>query len=74
MRRIDDLQPGHVMQLDPEHVLNPAFGAQGYVQALGNRHEMGGRAYYRATWEEMEGPIGRAIWMPGTEEDAPDGQ
>lgn len=36
-----------------------AFGAQGYVQALGKDGKIGGQAYYRATWEEMEF-VGRA--------------
>lgn len=81
-----ELEPGDVMQLDPERVKNKAFGAcffvvtepktfgaQGYVQALGNRNAVGGCAYYRAAWDEMEGPIGRAIWMPDAEEEEPHG-
>ena len=62
-----DLQEGHVVQLNPETVKNPMFagcmmvvtegkswGAQGYVQGLGENGEPGGQAYYRASWEEME--------------------
>lgn len=38
------------------------FGAQGYVQALGTREEIGSRAYYRATWKEME-YVGKAVFV-----------
>ena len=38
------------------------WGAQGYVQALGGGGEAGGRAYYRAKWEEMEF-VGVAEWV-----------
>lgn len=75
------LEPGDVVQLDPEKTKNPmfrgcfmtvsepiAFGAQGYVQGLGENGEMGGQAYYRASWEEMSEPIGRAVWTVGIEE------
>jgi hypothetical protein len=37
------------------------FGAQGYVQSLGENGEPGGLAFYRASWEEMEF-IGHAVW------------
>lgn len=37
------------------------FGAQGYVQSVGENRENGGQAYYRASFEEMEF-IGRARW------------
>jgi hypothetical protein len=70
------LEPGDVVQLDPERVGNPmfagafmtvtepkTFGAMGYVQALGADGKPGGQAYYRAKWDEMEGPIGKAVWM-----------
>ena len=41
-----------------------AFGAQGYVQALGEaRDAPGGQAYYRATWAEMEETGGFAPWV-----------
>ena len=70
------IEEGVVVQLNPETVRNRAFagcfmtitepkpwGAKGYVQALGeNRDHMGGQAYYRAQWDEME-PIGMAIWQ-----------
>lgn len=71
-----ELQVGDVMQLDPVTVGNKAFagclfvvtepkpwGAQGYVQALGTREEVGGRAYYRAEWAEMEPTGGMAEWV-----------
>lgn len=70
-----ELKVGEIVQLNPESVKNIAFagcfmvvseprefGAQGYVQSLGTREEMGGQAYYRAGWDEME-PVGaRAVW------------
>lgn len=68
------LDPHDVVQLSPE-AGNPMFagcfmvvtepkpwGAQGFVQALGENGQPGGQAYYRATWDEME-PIGRAEWI-----------
>lgn len=71
------LKPGDLVQLNPETVGNKAFagcvmvvtelkhwGAQGYVQALGTREAMGGQAYYRAKWEEME-IVGSAEWTMG---------
>lgn len=73
------LEPGMIVQLSPE-CRNPAFagcfmqitepkgwGAQGFVQALGTREAPGGRAYYRARWEEME-LCGRAVWTPADED------
>jgi len=39
-----------------------AFGAQGYVQALGQDEKPGGIAFYRATWEEMD-LVGVAKWI-----------
>jgi hypothetical protein len=71
-----DLQPGDVVQLNPETVRNRAFaacmlivsepkkfGCQGYVQALGeSRETAGGQAYYRPLWDEMEF-VGRAVWV-----------
>jgi len=69
------LRIGDVVQLNPETVGNKMFGAcfmtvselksfgcQGYVQALGENGKMGGAAYYRAKWEEME-LAGSAVWM-----------
>lgn len=62
-----DLLAGEIVQLHPEKCRNPmlagclmtvtepkSFGAQGYVQCPGENSKMGGQAYYRATWEEME--------------------
>jgi hypothetical protein len=70
-----ELKEGQLVQLNPETVANPmfaacimvvtepkAFGAQGYVQALGEDGKPGGQAYYRAKWEEME-PVGNAEWV-----------
>lgn len=71
-------QINDVVQLDPKTVRNPMFagcfftiteirkwGAQGYVQALGEDGKPGGQAYYRAEWNEMSEPIGQAIWVVG---------
>lgn len=71
-----ELKPGYLVQLNPETVGNKAFagcvmvvtepkewGAQGYVQALGESADKpGGQAYYRAKWEEME-VVGVAEWV-----------
>jgi hypothetical protein len=39
------------------------WGVQGYVQALGDqRDSVGGQAYFRATWEEIEPTGGKAVW------------
>lgn len=43
-----------------------AWGAQGFVQALGENRELGGQAYYRAKTEDMN-YIGIAFYVPGTE-------
>jgi len=69
------LTKGQLVQLNPETVKNKmfaacimvvtepkSFGAQGYVQGLGENGEPGGQAYYRATWEEME-IVGVAEWV-----------
>jgi len=69
------LEVGMLVQLSPETVGNPMFtgcimvvtepkawGAQGYVQALGEDGKPGGQAYYRARWEEME-LVGNAEWV-----------
>jgi hypothetical protein len=73
-----ELKPGWIVQLHPEITKNPMFrgcfmvvdepkpwGAQGYVQALGEKGESGGQAYYRATWAEMEPTGGIAPWTIG---------
>ena len=72
------LEPGQIVQLNPATVRNQAFagcfmtvtepksfGAQGYIQALGDGFDKpGGQAYYRAHWDEMEAIAnGRAVWM-----------
>lgn len=68
------VKPGVVVQLSPE-VGNPmfaacmmivtevkGFGAQGYVQSLGEKGKPGGQAHYRANWDEMEF-VGAAQWV-----------
>ena len=75
-----ELSHGEIVQLSPTECRNPMFGAclmivtepkpwgaQGYVQALGVDGQIGGRAYYRATWEEMERTCGAAVWLPQDE-------
>jgi len=71
------MQVGDIVQLNPETCRNKAFsgcfmvvtepkewGAQGYVQALGEvRDKMGGQAYYRARSDEMSEVLGKAEWM-----------
>lgn len=72
------ITPGAVVQLSPT-VGNPMFaccmmtvsevkswGAQGYVQSLGQNGKPGGQAYYRAKSEEME-YVGQAVWIVGDE-------
>ena len=70
-----EIQPGDVVQLDPDTTRNRMFagclmivsemkpwGVQGYVQALGQNGEPGGQAYYRAHWDEIE-YVGPAVWI-----------
>lgn len=70
-----DLKKGDIVQLNPDTVKNKMFtacmmvitepkswGAQGYVQGLGENGNPGGQAYYRATWEEMH-LVGSAEWI-----------
>ena len=42
-----------------------SWGVQGYVQALGTREEIGGQAFYRAPWDEIESTGGKARWLTG---------
>lgn len=70
-----ELEIGDIVQLNPDTVGNKMFagcfmvvtepkswGAQGYVQALGENGNMGGQAYYRANFDEMV-KVGRAEWI-----------
>lgn len=74
--RKKELQVGEIVQLHPTKCINKmfagcllvvsepkSFGAQGYVQALGANGGVGGQAYYRARWEEMEETGGMAPWI-----------
>lgn len=78
-----ELQVGEILQLRPDTTRNrmfaaclcvvdepKAFGAQVYVQGLGENGEPAGQAYYRASWEELDETGGRAPWMPGGSEAA----
>jgi hypothetical protein len=71
-----ELEIGDIVQLSPEDCANPMFGgclmvvtepkawgAQGYVQSLGEDGKPGGQAYYRAKWAEMQYTYGRAEWL-----------
>ena len=73
------LKVGDIVQLNPETCRNRMFagclmtvsepkswGAQGYVQALGQDGKPGGQAYYRAKWEEMERTGGVAPYLAGS--------
>ena len=77
------LRVGDLVQLDPETCRNQMFGgcimvvtepkgwgAQGYVQSLGENGQQGGQAYYRALWEEME-RVGVAMWLISDHADRP---
>ena len=72
-----ELKSREIVQLNPHTVKNTMFGgclmvvtelkswgAQGYVQALGSGGQIGGQAYYRASWDEMEETGGIAPWSP----------
>jgi hypothetical protein len=67
MQQTEKLKRGCVVQLNPETFKNKmlagcfmtvtepkSFGAQGYVQTTGENEQMGGQAYYRASFEEMD--------------------
>lgn len=70
-----NLKRGDVVQISPENNTNGAFGGclmvvtecrpawvMGYVQALGEYRELGGQAYIRMPWDQVEF-VGRASWM-----------
>lgn len=71
------LEPGEIVQISPDFESNRAFagclvvvsetkqwGAQGYVQGVGeSREKMGGRYYIRLNWEDMEPTGGTVEWM-----------
>jgi hypothetical protein len=67
------LYEGDLVQLSPETCRNPMFracimvvtelkpwGAQGYIQGIGEDEQQGGQYFYRAKWEEMETTGGEA--------------
>jgi len=71
------LEFGEIVQLSPETCRNKmlagclmvvtetdlAFGAQGYVNSLGRDGQLGGKAYYRANWDEMDKTGGLVEWI-----------
>lgn len=75
MNHLKPLEINDLVQLDPKKCRNPMFaacfmviselkswGAQGYVQALGENGKPGGQAYYRAHFDEMV-KVGKAEWI-----------
>lgn len=75
MNSFKPLEENDIVQLNPETVGNPMFaacfmvitevkswGAQGYVQGLGQDGKPGGQAYYRAKFDEMV-KVGKAEWV-----------
>ena len=71
----NDLGACNVVQIDPQNKTNPMFGGcfliitevkdwgvMGYVQSLGEDMKIGGQAYIRLKWEDIE-PVGEATWM-----------
>lgn len=76
-----DVRVGDIVQIN-EHLENKAFsyclvtvtevrswGIQGFVQALGDRYNIGGQAYVRLEWDEFDLTQGRAQWIPGKQEE-----
>lgn len=72
------LAAGDVVQIDPSAGgFFPAcfmlvtevkgWGAQGFVSVPKSRDESPGRAFFRATWEQME-LVGKATWVTGDDE------
>lgn len=75
MKESTTLKTGDVVQLNPAACRRPEFGgcmmviselkkfgAEGYIQSLGENGAMGGVAFYRANWDEMEF-VGHAVWV-----------
>jgi hypothetical protein len=75
MKPDSHLERGDLVQLNPFAVRQSLFagcimvvtepkswGAQGYIQIVGENEKPGGQAYYRAKWEEIE-LVGRAHWI-----------
>lgn len=71
-----EFKVGMIVQLDPFETKNKMFagclmvvtevklwGVQGYVQGLGEKGELGGRAYYRAELGTFEFTGGQAVWV-----------
>lgn len=69
------LEVGDVVQLAPDTTKNQmlaacmmvvtkpkVFGAMGYIQMGGKDGEIGGQAYIRLKWEEIE-LVGKAVWV-----------
>jgi len=78
-----ELRIGEIVQLNPETTKNKAFagclmvvsepksfGEMGYVQSLGTRQQIGGQAYYRVNFEDMEPTGGMAPWLIGSAADS----
>lgn len=74
---MEELKEGDIVQINPECGTNSMFGgclmvvtepkswgAQGYVQALGQDGKIGGQAYIRLKSSEFERTGGRVVWTP----------
>ena len=75
----EHLKEGEILQLNPETCRNrmvagcmmtvtepKPWGAQGYVQGLGEDGKPVGQVYYRASWDEMEKTGGQAPFCVAT--------
>jgi hypothetical protein len=74
------LAVGEIVQINPEMDINPMFGAcllvvtelkswgvMGYVQGLGSDGKIGGQAYIRLPFDQIEKTNGMAVWAIGDE-------
>ena len=72
--KMESIKAGSIVQVDPNcsnkvfagcfvvvTEVKP-FGIQGYVQMTGKEDSIGGAAYIRLKWDDIE-PCGDAVWM-----------
>lgn len=81
MKNNENIKPGDVVQLIPEFENQmlagcmvtvtevKSFGCQGYVQCTGENGKMGGQAYIRPRWDEME-YVGQAPFIIGDNDES----
>jgi hypothetical protein len=68
-------RPGDIVQINPECATNPMFGGcllvvtepkvwgvMGFVQSLGANGQIGGQAFIRLPFAEVEPTGGRVVW------------